>query len=98
GFLGEWQIVKLLEQDYRVRATLRDLSRADEVLAAIGREVEADGRLGFVKADLANDDGWNEAVAGCRFVVHIASPFPTAQPADPDELIIPARDGSLRVL
>src|SRR5205814_4763246 len=39
-----------------------------------------------------------EAVAGCRHVLHVASPFPPVQPKDPDELIVPAREGALRVL
>jgi nucleoside-diphosphate-sugar epimerase len=37
-------------------------------------------------------------VAGCDYVLHVASPFPPAQPKDPNELIAPARDGALRVL
>jgi nucleoside-diphosphate-sugar epimerase len=49
-------------------------------------------------ADLTSDDGWDEAVAGCQYVLHVASPFPPEQPKDPDELIVPARDGALRVL
>jgi dihydroflavonol-4-reductase len=98
GFLAEWQIVRLLQAGYEVRATLRDLSRAAEVCTAVEREVAPGDRLGFVEADLLRDDGWAEAARGCRFVLHIASPFPSAQPKDPDELIIPARDGALRVL
>jgi nucleoside-diphosphate-sugar epimerase len=49
-------------------------------------------------ADLTGDDGWPEAVAGCDYVLHVASPFPPSQPKDPDELIVPAREGTLRVL
>ena len=65
-------------------------------LAAAG--VDADDRLSIVAADLGADDGWADAVAGCDYVLHVASPFPPAQPKDPDELIVPARDGALRVL
>ena len=96
GHLAEWQIVKLLQAGYEVRASLRDLSRADEVRAAVGREVAPGERLSFVQADLLRDAGW--AVAGCAFVLHLASPFPVAQPANADDLIVPARDGALRVL
>jgi nucleoside-diphosphate-sugar epimerase len=60
--------------------------------------VESDGRLSVVAADLTSDDGWTEAVDGARYVLHVASPFPPVQPKDPDELIVPARDGALRVL
>ena len=52
----------------------------------------------MLAADLTSDAGWPEAVAGCRYVLHVASPFPPVQPKDPDELIVPARDGALRVL
>jgi dihydroflavonol-4-reductase len=98
GFLAGWQIVRLLQQGYEVRASLRDLARADEVRAAVAREIEPGERLGFVQADLGRDDGWREAVQGCRFVLHVASPFPVAQPKNADELITPAREGALRVL
>jgi nucleoside-diphosphate-sugar epimerase len=98
GFLGGWCIVELLRRDYSVRTTVRDLSREDEVRAALGTEVEAGDRLEFVAADLGADEGWQEAVNGCRYVLHVASPFPARQPKDPDELIVPAREGTLRVL
>jgi dihydroflavonol-4-reductase len=98
GFLAEWQIVRLLQQGYEVRASLRGLARTEEVRAAVAREIDPGGRLAFVAADLSREDGWGEAAKGCRFVLHIASPFPVAQPKNPDELVVPARDGALRVL
>ena len=98
GFLGGWCIVGLLEGGYSVRATLRDASREAEVRVALAGQVDAADRLDFAVADLGSDDGWAEAVAGCDFVLHVASPFPAAQPKDPDELIVPAREGALRVL
>jgi dihydroflavonol-4-reductase len=98
GYLAERQIVKLLRAGYDVRATLRNLTRADEVCTAIAREVIPGDRLSFIEADLLRDEGWDEAVSGCNFVLHLASPFPIAQPANPDDLVVPARDGALRVL
>jgi dihydroflavonol-4-reductase len=99
GFLGGWCVAELLRRGYSARTTVRDLTRADEVrawFAAAG--VEAGERLSIVAADLTADGGWQEAVTGCDYVLHVASPFPPAQPKDPDELIVPARDGALRVL
>ena len=55
-------------------------------------------RLSFVAADLTSDAGRAEAVAGCDYGLHLASPFPANIPKHEDELIIPARDGALRVL
>jgi dihydroflavonol-4-reductase len=98
GFLGSWCVIDLLRRGHRVRATVRDLSREPEVRAAIASEVDAGDRLSVLAADLRHDDGWEEAVQGCDYVLHVASPFPPAQPKDPDELIVPAREGTLRVL
>jgi dihydroflavonol-4-reductase len=97
GFLGGWCLVELLRRGHRVRTTVRDLSREAEVRAAVGSQVPA-GDISVLAADLQDDQGWEEAVRGCDFVLHVASPFPPAQPKDPDELIVPAREGTLRVL
>jgi dihydroflavonol-4-reductase len=100
GFLGGWCIATLLGQGYDVRTTVRDLRREPDVRAALRAAGAADGdsRLTVLAANLTSDDGWADAVAGCRYVLHVASPFPSVQPKDPDELIVPARDGALRVL
>jgi dihydroflavonol-4-reductase len=98
GFLGGWCIVELLRRGYRVRTTVRNLEREPEVRGMLAPEVDPGERLSFVAADLMSDAGWDDAVAGCDYVLHVASPFPPAQPKDPDELIVPARDGTLRVL
>jgi nucleoside-diphosphate-sugar epimerase len=98
GFLGSWCLVELLRRGYRVRTTVRDLSREPEVRAMLEPEVDAADRLSVFAADLTSDAGWGEAIDGCDYVLHTASPFPPQQPDDPDDLIIPARDGALRVL
>ena len=98
GFLGGWCVVALLEQGYTVRTTVRDLAREAEVRDSVATQVDAGERLTVLAADLLDDAGWAEAVAGCAYVLHVASPFPPEQPKDPDELIVPARDGTLRVL
>jgi dihydroflavonol-4-reductase len=99
GFLGGWCATELLRRGYTVRTTVRDLRRGDDVRASLATAgVEPGERLSIFAADLGADDGWGEAVAGCDYVLHVASPFPPAQPKDPDELIAPARDGALRVI
>jgi len=98
GYLGGWCVVELLRRGYRVRTTVRDLARKAEVRAAVASEVEAGDRLTVLAADLLEDAGWADAVSGCDYVLHVASPFPPQQPKDPDDLIVPARDGTLRVL
>src|SRR6476619_1601303 len=98
GYLGGWCIAGLLERGHAVRTTVRDLAREPEVRAAVDAQIQTGDRLAFAVADLSSDNGWADAVAGCEYVLHVASPFPPAQPKDPDELIVPARDGALRVL
>jgi nucleoside-diphosphate-sugar epimerase len=99
GFLGGWCVASLLERGYDVRTTVRDLAREKAVRDAVeAAGVDPGSRLTVLAADLVSDAGWAEAVAGCRYVLHVASPFPPVQPKDPDELIVPARDGALRVL
>jgi dihydroflavonol-4-reductase len=98
GFLGGWCLVELLRRGYEVRTTVRDLAREPEVRARVASQVDAGDRLSFYVANLDGDEGWAQAAAGCDYVLHLASPFPAAQPKDPDELIVPAREGTLRVL
>ncbi|GAA0517524.1 dihydroflavonol-4-reductase [Paractinoplanes deccanensis] len=84
GFIGSWCAAELLERGYQVRTTVRDPARAPA------------GTRAFL-ADLTRDDGWDEAVAGCDFVLHVASPVTTSD-SDPGALVAPAREGTLRVL
>lgn len=99
GFLGAHCILRLLEDGYRVRTTVRSPAREADVRAMLARAGADPGEsLGFAIADLTSDDGWAAAVGGCDYVLHVASPFPLAVPKHEDELIVPAREGALRVL
>jgi nucleoside-diphosphate-sugar epimerase len=98
GFLAGWCMVELLAQGYEVRATVRDLGREAEVREAVSAGGQAGEKIAVLAADLTSDEGWEEAAAGCDYVLHVASPFPPVQPKDPEELIVPAREGTRRVL
>src|SRR6476469_6469796 len=99
GFLGGWCIAELLTRGHRVRTTVRNVAREPAVRATLERAgVDAGDRLTVVAADLGADAGWADAVASCRGVLDVVSAFPPEQPKDPDELIVPARDGALRVI
>jgi nucleoside-diphosphate-sugar epimerase len=98
GFLGGWCLREALRRGHRARATVRDRRREPEVRAMVESADGGGDRLEVVEADLAAEEGWAEAVAGCDYVLHVASPFPPRQPKDPDELIVPAREGTLQVL
>lgn len=99
GFIAVHCILQLLNAGYRVRATLRDLNREPAVRSLL-REggVEAGERLTFIHADLSSDTHWGEAVRDCIYVLHVASPTPKLNFKHEDEMIIPAREGVLRVL
>ncbi len=99
GFIGSHAILQLLNAGHQVRTTVRNLKREPDVRAMLKQGgVTPAERLSFVAADLESDAGWPEAVAGCDYVLHVASPFPPTVPKHDDELIIPAREGALRVL
>jgi dihydroflavonol-4-reductase len=98
GFIAIHCIIQLLEQGYHVRGTLRSLNREKELRQTIAKFIQADDRLTFVQTDLLEDTGWAEALGGCEYVLHVASPFPMVTPKDENELIRPAKEGTLRVL
>ncbi|KFZ06267.1 hypothetical protein V501_07547 [Pseudogymnoascus sp. VKM F-4519 (FW-2642)] len=101
GFIGSYVILGLLSEGYTVRTTIRNLSRSASVLTSLengGATPASLARLTIFAASLDSDDGWAEAVQGCTYVQHVASPFPAELPKHEDDLIIPAREGTLRVL
>lgn len=102
GFIGCHAIIQLLAGGHKVHTTVRNLSKADDVrkMLRIGGLDLEDGNqdLSFFKADLYEDLGWLDAAKGCDYVLHIASPFPASEPRNDDDLIVPARDGAIRVL
>jgi dihydroflavonol-4-reductase len=101
GFVGAHCVIVLLTAGYKVRTTVRSLTKEDEVRKMLQTGGVPDSlltNLSFAAADLTQDDGWPEAVSGCTYVLHVASPFPAGAPKHEDDLIIPAREGTLRVL
>src|SRR5262250_2880216 len=99
GFIASHCILQLLAAGHQVRTTVRNLGRESDVRAMLKRGGrEALDQLSFVAADLEHDAGWAGATAGCEYVLHVASPFPPNVPKHEDELIVPAREGTLRVL
>ena len=99
GFIGSHCILKTLEAGHHVRTTVRDLQREGDVRAMLRQGgAEPGDRLRFFAADLESDAGWREAVEGCDFVLHVASPLPLETPQTDEEIVRPAREGTLRVL
>ena len=102
GYIGKHIALQLLNQGYSVRASVRSLSKSDEVRGAVLPHLidktKLDSRLTFVELDLEKDAGWDAALIDIDVLMHTASPFPIASPKDENELIRPAVDGTLRAL
>lgn len=97
--MGVHVVLQLLNAGHVTRTTVRSLKRETDVRAMLRNAgAEPGARLSFFAADLERDEGWAAAVAGCDFVIHVASPLPLSAPKTEDEVIVPARDGVLRVL
>lgn len=97
GFIASHCILALLAAGHRVRTTVRDLQRETEVRAML-EEAGRNPDLSVRAANLERDEGWREAVDGVEYVLHVASPFPLRSPRREDDLVVPAREGTLRVL
>ena len=100
GFIAKHIALRFLQAGWSVRGTLRSMDRAEEVRKALTPHLtdKALARLSFAVADLTADAGWAEAATGCHVLIHTASPFPMAQPKDPNDLVRPAVEGTLRAL
>jgi len=98
GYIGNHCAVELLKNGYSVRGSVRTLSKSQKVIDAIKKEVDPKDNLEFCELDLLSDDGWDDAMKGCEFVMHVASPFINIEPKDENEYIRPAVDGTMRSL
>ena len=98
GYVAGWVIVGLLDRGYEVRTTVRSPGKEKAVRDAVSTVTAPGDRLSFAVADLTSDEGWDVAVAGVDHVLHVASPLGDENTRDAEALIVPARDGALRVL
>jgi dihydroflavonol-4-reductase len=98
GFIGSHIAIKLLNAGYSIRGTMRNLGRKESILKTISAHTENSDRLDFAKGELTNSEDWDVAMEGMDYVMHVASPLPFDLKKDADDLIIPAREGTLNVL
>ena len=98
GYIGLHCAAELLKKGYFVRGSLRNLDKIDSVVKAIKNEIDPFKNLEFCKLDLLKDEGWDDAMAGCDFVLHVASPYITTEPKEASILIKPALEGTKRAL
>ena len=82
GYIGQHCALELLKQGYAVRGSLRNLSKKDSIISDLSKEIDIKGNLEFCQLDLLKDDGWDDAMVGCDYVLHVASPFINKEPKD----------------
>ena len=98
GYIGLHCVAQLLEAGYHVRGSMRSKEREPEVRNALAKVVNAENRFETCELDLMSDAGWDDAAAGCDYVLHIASPLTEKAPDHEDDIIIPAKEGLLRAV
>ena len=98
GYIASHCAVELLKHGYSVRGSVRSLSKKEKVIESIQKEIDPKDKLEFCVLDLLDDEGWDKAMKGCEFVLHVASPFVMIEPKDENEYIRPAVYGTMRVL
>ena len=98
GYIGNHCAVELLKNGYTVRGSVRNLSKTEAVINAISKEIDPKENLEFCELDLLKDEGWDDAMKGCEYVLHVASPFINIEPKDENVYIKPAVEGTERAL
>ena len=97
GWIAKHTAIELLNAGYEVLGTIRNKNLVDQTKQTINKYASTE-KLSFVELDLLKDDGWNEAAKGCRYIFHVASPFPMKVSSNRENLLPVAVDGTLRVL
>ena len=98
GYIGAHCALELLKQGYAVKGSVRSLSKTEKILADLSKHIEPNGNLEFCELDLLKEEGWDEAMKGCEYVLHVASPFINKEPKDENLYIKPAVEGTQRAL
>lgn len=98
GYVGLHCAVELLKNGYSVKGSIRNMAKEEKVRNDISKVIDPKNNLEFCQLDLLKDDGWDKAMEGVDFVLHVASPFIATEPKDENELIKPAVEGTLRTL
>ena len=98
GYVGQHCAAELLKKGYSVRGSVRNLFKSDEVTKGIKKIIDPKGNLEYCELNLLQDKGWESAMEGCDYVLHVASPYITSEPKDENELIKPAVEGTQRAL
>ena len=98
GYIALHCISKLINKGFFVKTSLRSMDRKDEVIKGISKVVDCTDKIEFCELDLTKDEGWDDAIKGCDYVLHVASPLMLGFPKNPDDIILPAVNGLKRCI
>ena len=98
GWIAKHVAIELLNSGYEVLGTVRNKDLIEQTKQTLTSQNAPLEKLSFVELDLLSDDGWNEAAKGCKYIMHVASPFPLKTSRNRESLVPAAKDGTLRVL
>ena len=98
GYIAKHCIAELIKEGFSVKGTVRDLQKGVTVKEDLENYLNQKIDIDFAETTLDNNNGWDEAVKGCDTIMHVASPFPRRYIENEDDLIIPAKEGTLNVL
>ena len=98
SYIGKHCIAHLLNKQYKVRTTIRDLRKANQIETDLKKYLNKDFHIDFYEADLLNDSGWNNAISGCDAIMHVAGPYPISFEGPEEDQIKPHEQGALRIL
>ena len=97
GFIGLHCIHQLLNQGYAVNGSLRSPERKDEILDALKNVNTPTENLNLFILNLTEDEGWDEGMRGCDYLMHVASPL-SVKAYDDEYFVKPAVAGVKRAL
>ena len=75
GYIGLHCIDQLLKQGYAVNGSIRSPERKEEVFQALQKNSTSTEHLNLFTFNLTDDEGWDEGMAGCDYLLHVASPI-----------------------
>ena len=98
GYIALHCIAKLIQKGFYVKTSLRTISRESEIIESLNKVIDCSNKIEFCELDLTKDEGWDNAIKGYDYVLHVASPLMLGYPKNPDHIINPAVDGLIRCL
>ena len=98
GYIALHCIARLISKGFNVKTSLRSMDRQSEIVQSVSKVVDCSDKIEFCELDLTKDKGWDDAIKGCEYVLHIASPLMLGFPKDPDDIILPAVNGLKRCI